>query len=59
MGCSRFRVRDDGIGFDADLVRRGHGLINMSDRLDALGGHVEVRSVPGRGTIVLGQIPLP
>ena len=58
-GVLAFRVRDDGIGFDADLVNPGHGLINMSDRLDALGGHVDVSSIPGHGTTVLGQIPLP
>lgn len=58
-GVLEFRVRDDGVGFDPDAVRPGHGLINMRDRLDALGGHVEITSVPGRGTTVHGQIPLP
>jgi len=58
-GVLVFRVQDDGIGFDAELVHPGHGLINMRDRLDALGGQVDVTSVPGRGTTVVGQIPLP
>jgi signal transduction histidine kinase len=31
----------------------------MRDRLDALGGHAEISSTPGRGTIVSGQVPLP
>jgi signal transduction histidine kinase len=58
-GVLEFRVEDDGVGFDADAVRPGHGLINMHDRLDALGGHAEVASRPGQGTVVRGQIPLP
>ncbi len=31
---------------------------NMSDRLDALGGRLEVRSAPGQGTTVIGELPL-
>jgi signal transduction histidine kinase len=30
----------------------------MADRIEALGGRVEVRSAPGRGTTVRGRIPL-
>jgi signal transduction histidine kinase len=35
------------------------GLLNMSDRLAALGGTFDVKSRPGHGTNVVGQIPLP
>ena len=52
-----FVVRDDGIGFerrDAD----GSGLINMLDRLDALGGVLEVSTAPGRGTEIRGRLPI-
>jgi signal transduction histidine kinase len=58
-GVLEFRVTDDGVGFDPDAVRPGHGLINMRDRLDALGGHAEITSAPGQGTTVLGHLPLP
>jgi signal transduction histidine kinase/DNA-binding response OmpR family regulator len=58
-GVLEFRVTDDGVGFDANAVRPGHGLINMRDRLDALGGHAEITSAPGQGTTVHGQLPLP
>jgi signal transduction histidine kinase len=54
----QFRVSDDGAGFDPDAVRPGYGLINLRDRIDALGGNVEVTSAPGRGTTVEGRIPL-
>ncbi|SHK03778.1 Histidine kinase-, DNA gyrase B-, and HSP90-like ATPase [Pseudonocardia thermophila] len=52
-----FCVADDGPGFDA-AGRTGHGLQNMSDRVGALGGELEIRSAPGRGTSVIGTVPL-
>jgi signal transduction histidine kinase len=53
-----FEVEDDGAGFDPAIQAKGSGLQNMEDRLDALGGSVEVVSAPGRGTRVSGSIPL-
>jgi signal transduction histidine kinase len=53
----RFEVRDDGCGFDP-RAETGSGLTNMSDRVEAVGGQVEVRSAPGAGTVVAGRIPL-
>ncbi len=49
------QVRDDGVGFDPavlpELARRGHlGLQQMRERVAALGGTMEVRSQPGKGT---------
>lgn len=58
-GVLQFGVRDDGVGFDVGSAVRGHGLINLSDRVSALGGRVEVTSRPGDGTEVIGLIPLP
>ena len=40
-----FEVTDDGAGFDLP-AKKGAGLTNMSDRLDALGGELEVTSEP-------------
>jgi signal transduction histidine kinase len=54
-----FEVTDDGTGFDTSTVRRGAGLTNMVDRVEALGGGVEVTSVPGAGTRVHGHLPAP
>jgi signal transduction histidine kinase len=55
----RFDVVDSGAGFDAtgDAIR-GHGFINMTDRLGAIGGRLEVDSGVGRGTRIGGVIPL-
>ena len=52
-----FEVRDDGRGFDPASTPRGSGLQNMADRLEALGGSLEVASAPGEGTIVTGRLP--
>jgi signal transduction histidine kinase len=53
-----FVVEDDGAGFDVSVTRRGSGLTNMADRLDALGGGSEIHSAPGRGTRLQGHVPL-
>jgi signal transduction histidine kinase len=53
----RFEVRDDGSGFDPATASRGSGLQNMEDRLNALGGSLEVRSRPGHGAAVTGTVP--
>ena len=47
-----FSVTDDGAGFDPATTRLGSGLQNMSDRLAALDGSLEIRSRPGDGTTV-------
>ncbi|MGB8362676.1 MAG: ATP-binding protein, partial [Acidimicrobiia bacterium] len=52
-----FVVRDDGIGFEQGEAD-GSGLINMSDRLDALGGVLEMGTAPGRGTEIRGRLPI-
>ena len=54
----RFDVGDDGTGFDADATPRGAGLTNMRDRVGAVGGTLEIASAPGRGTHVIGTIPV-
>jgi len=53
----RFEVGDDGDGFDRSAVDFGSGLQGMADRVEALGGTLEVTSTPGRGTSVVGSLP--
>src|SRR5262249_25553425 len=43
-GRLSFTVTDDGIGFDAAATNYGTGLQGMADRLDAIGGTLEVTS---------------
>ena len=52
-----FEVIDDGSGFDPAATAYGTGLQGMADRLEALGGIMEVGSEPGEGTTVTGRIP--
>jgi signal transduction histidine kinase len=54
-----FIVTDDGAGFDTATTRHGTGLQGMADRLAALGGALHVRSQPGHGTVLSGELPLP
>jgi signal transduction histidine kinase len=57
-------VRDDGRGFDPPSVlsdpddRVGIGLFGMKERASLVGGSVEIRSAPGRGTRVVIRIPV-
>jgi signal transduction histidine kinase len=53
-----FSVVDDGVGFDVERAPRGLGLQGMADRLEAIGGSLEVASVPGGGTTVAGRVPV-
>jgi signal transduction histidine kinase len=49
-------IHDDGIG-GADLGR-GSGLVGLSDRIEALGGTLQVTSPAGKGTTLLVEVPL-
>jgi signal transduction histidine kinase len=54
-----FEVADTGAGFDLKSgAQRGHGFVNMADRVGAFGGSVRVDSAPGRGTKIIGRVPL-
>jgi signal transduction histidine kinase len=53
-----FEVSDDGEGFDTDVATRGTGLTNMADRVDALGGALDVTSRPNGGTTITGTLPV-
>jgi signal transduction histidine kinase len=57
-GDLRFEVRDDGPGFSLAEDDAGHGLVNMRDRIEAVGGRLDVFSACGAGTRVSGSIPL-
>lgn len=52
-------LRDDGHGFDPQIVERrvGHGLNNMQDRAQAVGGQISFDSPEGHGTEVKVLVP--
>jgi signal transduction histidine kinase len=47
-------ITDDGIGFDPETAGQsgGMGLRNMAERVERLGGELEIKSAPGSGTAV-------
>ncbi|NUS05921.1 MAG: hypothetical protein HOV97_25585 [Nonomuraea sp.] len=55
-GRLRATVADDGRGFDPRAAAR-RGLATLTDRLDALGGGMELDSEPGRGTRMHAWVP--
>jgi signal transduction histidine kinase len=47
-------VADQGCGFDIESAKKSHGigLLSMEERLKLIGGHLLIKSQPGRGTTV-------
>jgi two-component system sensor histidine kinase DegS len=50
-------VSDDGIGFDPAVEREGVGLMTVRERVELLGGSVEVRAALDAGTVVAAVVP--
>ncbi|QKE83574.1 histidine kinase [Arthrobacter sp. NEB 688] len=50
-----FSVSDDGVGFDTAARADASGLTGMRDRIQSAGGVLDVVSVPGVGTSVVGS----
>jgi len=50
-------LRDDGVGFDPQRVAGGFGLIGMKERVQLVGGRLEIDSQPGGGTTVRAELP--
>ena len=60
----RVEVSDDGVGFDVERLMgggqacQGFGLFNIKEKLNHLGGALEVRSVQGSETSITMTVPL-
>jgi signal transduction histidine kinase len=55
-GTLYMQISDDGVG-GAELSR-GSGLVGLRDRVEALGGSLQVMSPPGSGTSLLVELPV-
>ena len=55
-----FSITDHGCGIEtgAEDKLTSFGLLGMRERLEALGGELQIKSVPGKGTRLEGCIPL-
>jgi two-component system CheB/CheR fusion protein len=60
----RIIVSDHGNGFDAEAVRSGDhepgglGLFSIRERLQAIGGRLEIRSIPDDGSEIIVEVPM-
>jgi len=53
-------IDDDGKGFDPEdpsVRSRGMGLVGMSERVQMIGGTLDIESAPGRGTTLFVKAP--
>jgi PAS domain S-box-containing protein len=52
-------VQDDGVGFDLTAARDGGGLglPGMKERVQKIGGRLEIKSAPGQGTKIVAEVP--
>ena len=57
-GIFRMTITDDGVGFDPARLGSGQGLHNMRERVEALGGRLQVESANGEGTRLTVELPL-
>lgn len=58
-GLVQVTIEDDGKGFDPKKVEAGgsFGLLGMKERALVLGGHIDIKSTPGKGTCITLQVP--
>ncbi len=53
-------MEDDGVGFDlTPAMEKGNGLKNIKYRVEVLNGTLHIDTVPGGGTLISAEIPLP
>ncbi len=57
-GVVRVVVEDDGSGFDPGDTSSGRGLLGMRERVELLGGELNLTSAPGEGTRVEALVPV-
>lgn len=55
-GVLKLSVGDDGVG--GVEPARGSGLVGLRDRVESLGGSIQVTSRPGEGTVIAVELPL-
>ncbi|MFC5469986.1 histidine kinase [Cohnella suwonensis] len=55
----RLGIRDNGIGFDPQVRKQAsYGMTNMEERVNELGGSLNIASAPGKGTRIEIRVPL-
>ncbi len=54
----KLRIKDDGIGFNATNTTSGFGLLGIRERIESLGGTIDISSQPDHGVMLTAIIPL-
>ncbi len=55
----RLGIRDNGIGFDLQTKKHAsYGMVNMEERVNEIGGSLNVASAPGKGTRIEIRVPI-
>lgn len=57
-GKIALEVSDNGTGFDTETKHHSYGLLGIRERVEMLGGEVEVSSGKGQGTTLLARLPV-
>jgi ligand-binding sensor domain-containing protein/signal transduction histidine kinase len=55
----QIKLVDDGLGFDIETVKKGHGIDNMTVRAKRINGRLYIDTKPGHGTITTLTFKLP
>lgn len=59
MDGVRLTIRDNGIGFDLDQKKHSsYGLVSMSERVNEIGGFINIVTAPGKGTKIEIRVPM-
>jgi two-component system, NarL family, sensor histidine kinase LiaS len=58
LGVITLEISDDGKGFKPNKIQKGMGLRSMEERLEAVGGKLDIQSISNKGTLVTASIPL-
>ena len=60
-----FTIKDDGVGFEQregmlpyGAKKQGIGLLGMRERVASVEGKIDIRSSPGKGTVVRAELPV-
>lgn len=57
-GAMRLVVEDNGVGFEMEPETEGIGILGMRERLESVGGHLDIYSEPNNGTRLVAWIPI-
>jgi len=64
VGLALLEIQDDGVGFDVNTMNNNYenrgslGMINLRERTELVNGLLNMKSEPGKGTLIQVYIPL-